>query len=296
MMVRLTAGRLSLELAPEAGGCVSAARLRFGDRKFDLLRRLATPSNSAPDALRAGMFPMVPFANCIRNNCFAFDGRLWRVKPNMAEARLNFHGSGWRSAWRVASVDARSAELVLDDSGVDDVYRYDAIQRFRLELDAIAVETELVNRGGVRMPFTFGQHPWFPVHAGALVRFTALSLWLCDVDGQAESHGPIPLDADYETPRAVPSGYRNVCYAGWDGRAEIAWPDDGVAISMVADPVFGHLMLHAPADGEPVFCLEPQTAPPCAFDELESGPAAGVHVLQPGDRVSGNIRFVIRNG
>jgi len=295
MMLRLAAGRLSLELTPEAGGCVSALRLRFGDREFDLLRPLATPPGSPPDALRAGMFPMAPFANCIRDNRFAFDGRDWIVKPNMADARLNFHASGWRSAWRVASADAESAELVLDDGRVDDVYRYDAIQRFRLEPDGIAVETRIVNRGGVRMPFTFGQHPWFPIHAGALVRFAATSLWLCDADGQAESHGPIPPEVDYATPRPPPSGYRNVCYAGWDGRADIAWPGDGVAISMVADPFFGHLMLHAPADGEPVFCLEPQTAPPCAFDGLESDLGAGVHVLEPGDRVSGGIRFVIRD-
>ncbi len=54
-------------------------------------------------------------------------------------------------------------------------------------------------------------------------------------------------------------------------------------------------MLHAPAGGEPVFCLEPQTAPPCAFDDLEAGPAAGVHILEPDDRVSGRIRFVVHN-
>ena len=213
----------------------------------------------------------------------------------MAEARLNFHGSGWRSAWRVASVDARSAELVLDDSGVDDVYRYDAIQRFRLESGR--------DRGRDRARQSRRRSHALYVRAASLVSGPCrrACLFHCVVPlalrrgRPGRDHGPIPLDADYETPRAVPSGYRNVCYAGWDGRAEIAWPDDGVAISMVADPVFGHLMLHAPADGEPVFCLEPQTAPPCAFDELESGPAAGVHVLQPGDRVSGNIRFVIRN-
>jgi aldose 1-epimerase len=295
MILRLTAGRLTLELAPEVGGCVSAARLRLGGRDFDLLRPLATPPGLLPDALRAGMFPMAPFVNCIRDNRFAFDGRVWRVRPNMPGARLNFHGSGWRSAWRIGSADERNAEIVLDDGRVDDVYRYAATQRFRLEPDGISVETELVNRGCGRMPFTFGQHPWFQVHAGAVVRFAALSLWVCDSDGQTERHEPIPPEANYAMPRAPPVSYRNVCYAGWDGRADIAWPDAGVALLMIADPVFGHLMLHAPAGGEPVFCLEPQTAPPCAFDDLETGPAAGVHILEPGDRVSGRIRFVVHD-
>lgn len=260
-----------------------------------LVRPLARTPGSSPDALFAGMFPMAPFANCIRDNRFAFGGRVWSVKANMAGARLNFHGSAWRSAWRVAAADAQSAELTLDDGRVDEVYRYAATQRFGLEPDEIAVETELVNRGDARMPFTFGQHPWFPVHAGALVRFAASSLWLCDADGQAERQVPIPPEADYATPRPPSSGYRNVCYAGWDGQVDIAWPSDGVTISMVADSILGNLMLHAPADGEPVFCLEPQTAAPCAFDGLESSPAPGVHILEPGGRVSGRVLFVIHN-
>ena len=64
--------------------------------------------------------------------------------------------------------------------------------------------------------------------------------------------------------------YRNVCYAGWDGRADIAWPGAGVALSHDCGPCL------PPSDasragGEPVFCLEPQTAAPCAFDGLEAG-------------------------
>ena len=59
-----------------------------------LVRPLARTPGSSPDALFAGMFPVAPFANCIRDNRFAFGGRVWSVKANMAGARLNFHGSG----------------------------------------------------------------------------------------------------------------------------------------------------------------------------------------------------------
>jgi aldose 1-epimerase len=83
--------------------------------------------------------------------------------------------------------------------------------------------------------------------------------------------------------RPPPAGYCNVCYAGWDGSAEIAWPRDGVHLSITADAVFRHLMVHAPADGAPVFCLEPQTAAPCAFDDLEAESLPdGVHIVDLG--------------
>jgi aldose 1-epimerase len=296
MALRLTAGRLCLELRPEIGGCVSAAQLRLGARDFDLMRPLDGRPSSPPDALRAAMFSMAPFANCIRDNRFVFDGRSYFVSPNMAGSRLNFHGSGWRSAWRVASVDSRSAEIVLKDGRVDDVYCYAAAQRFRMNASGITVETEIANRGERRMPFSFGQHPWFPTHSGALARFTASSLWLCDAEGQAKEQVSISRESDYSAPRPPPGGYHNVCYAGWDGRADIEWPRENVRLSITADPVFSHLMLHAPADGEPIFCLEPQTAAPCSFDGLNAEPhPAGVHILEPGGRVSGVLRFDVHH-
>jgi aldose 1-epimerase len=290
--LRLTAGRLSLELRPEIGGCVSSARLHLGARDFDLMRPL--PHDAPADALHAGMFVMAPFANCIRDNRFICDGKTYCVLPNLRDSRLNFHGSGWRSSWRVTSADSQSAEMVLGDGRVDDVYRYAAVQRFRIDGREIAVETEVTNRGDNRMPFSFGQHPWFPTHSGVLVRFAATHLWLCDADGQAKDRVPITAESDYSTPRPPPEVYHNVCYAAWDGRAEIEWPHEKVRLSISADAVFGNLMLHAPADGQPVFCLEPQTAAPCAFEELDAEPPpTGVYLLEPGDRISGTVRFEV---
>jgi aldose 1-epimerase len=291
MALLLRADAVSLELRPDIGGCIGAFRIERRGGPFDLMRPFGRSPGELSDALYSGMFPMLPFANCIRDNCFTFEGRRYKVASNMAGARLNFHGSGWQSPWRVTSVSEAAAVLVLDEGRVDEAYCFSAVQRFGIDRAGLTVETTLTNRADRRMPFSFGQHPWFPTHGGALMRFAVTGMWLSDREGQTERFVPVTAEADYATPRSPPSAYRNVCYAGWDGRAEIVWPDAGLGLSLTADPVFRHLMFHVPRN-QPVFCVEPQSNAPCAFDGLDLGSVApGVHILEPGESVSGTLRF-----
>lgn len=296
-MLTLRAGRLSLELSPALGGSVSSFRLAAPSGPFDLMRPMTVPAGAAPHALHSGMFPMLPFANCIRDNAFTFDDRPFAVGPNMVGVRLNYHGSGWQLPWQVATAGPDRAELVLDDVVVDAAYRYAAAQRFRLTADALHVETEVTNRADIPMPFSFGQHPWFLQHGGAEVSFAATGLWFEDSAGHAERLVPITTDRDYSHGRRPPPSYQNNCYAGWSGTAAIAWKQRDIGLTIEAGPEFGHLMFHVPAHSPRVFCLEPQSNAPCAFDGLEQGLVApGVHILRPGQSVRGTLRFVVSSG
>lgn len=289
----LAAGSLRLDISPGHGGAVAAFRLATPAGPLDLFR-------PAPDgelgALFSACFPMVPFANCIRDNRFAFGGRAYEVPPNMPGNRLNFHGSGWQSAWTIAASGPTSAELLLAEGIVGEAYRYASVQRFELAPDGLAITTTLTNRGDLAMPFSFGQHPWFPRHGDARLRFTASRRWRADAEGQAVALVPVADDANYADWREPPRAYRNDCYAGWSGCAEIDWPDAGVGMIVEADRIFGHLMLHIPRHDPEVFCLEPQTNAPCAFDGLEKGETSpGVIVLGSGESVSGAMRFRVRS-
>src|SRR5271166_1688437 len=99
MALLLRVDAVSLELRPEIGGCIGAFRIERRGGSFDLMRPFGRSPGELSDALYSAMFPMLPFANCIRDNCFTFEGRRYEVASNMAGARLNFHGSGWRSPW-----------------------------------------------------------------------------------------------------------------------------------------------------------------------------------------------------
>jgi aldose 1-epimerase len=257
------------------------------------------PPGRVADALYAGLFPMVPFANCIRDNRFEFAGKTYEVKPNMAGVRLNYHGPGWQLPWQVASQGPAAAELGLSDVEVAPGYRFSARQEFQLDAAGLHVTITVTNRSADPMPFSFGQHPWFVRHDRALFRFLAAGYWSEDANGHAQALQELTPKRDFSNWREPPRDYQNVCFTGWSGEAEICWPGHGVGLRISADPVFRHLMFHVPDDNEHdnenVFCLEPQTSAPCGFDGLNEGKAAaGVHILAPDDSVSGSVLYAMR--
>ncbi|MCR8726381.1 aldose 1-epimerase [Frigidibacter sp. ROC022] len=290
MRPELRRGALRLTLAPEAGGAVAGFWLDRPEGPLALMRPLPA---GAGDALHSGMFPMLPFANCIRDNRFSFGGRDWQVAPNMDGARLNFHGSGWRLPWQVAETGAARAVLTLDAD--DGIWRYHAAQSFALQDDGLIAALTVTNRGTAPMPFGFGLHPWFPRHGPASVAFDATGQWSLTPEGEAVALGPVPAGMDYRQPAPLPRRNLNTCYAGWSGSSRIVWQDEGIALHLCADPVMGHLMVHVPAHDLETFCLEPQSNPPCGFDGLEDGrPGPGIHVLGPGESLSGQVAFRLR--
>jgi aldose 1-epimerase len=192
----------------------------------------------------------------------------------------------------VAQASEAAARLVLDHKGgADDPYSYRASQVFSLSPDGLAVTMTVENSGARRMPFGFGHHPWFEREAGVTLAFRARHFWLEAPDGVAGDRIGLPPELDFAGAAPLPRGWRNNCYGGWDGHAEIRFPARGLGLRLTADPVFSHLMLYAdPA--KPFFCLEPQTNAACAFNKAEQDEEGlGILVLAPGESASGTIRF-----
>lgn len=290
--IRLTAGPLLLELAPELGGAVAA----FEHEGRALMRPLRAPPGTAPHALYSGMFPMLPFANSLRDNSFELDGRTYSVQPNMAGSRLNYHGSGWQKPWRVGTSDSNSCTLVLDPLEEAPGYAFSGEQRFTLSPDRLAVAVSVTNRSVRRMPFGLGLHPWFPRHGDARVTFSAEAVLGEDADSNALGLIPIPAAQDFHSGLEPPRAFQNRCYAGWEGRARIDWAGLGLALTIEADRVFENLMFHVPGHDLDTFCLEPQTNRTSAFDGLDGpNPRSGVYLLKPGETLAGEVAFTVVN-
>jgi aldose 1-epimerase len=289
-MGEISSGSLRLGLAPELGGSVAFFR-RGG---IDLLRPLSDDDRAARRVVGAAMFPMAPYANRIAGNEFTFDGRTYRFAANNPPEKFNVHGTAWHLPWRETIVAPDEAVLTLEHLPRDEPYRYAASQRFALDADTLTVTTTIENRGPRRMPFGFGQHPWFIREPDVMVQFDAGGLWIEGWDNTASERIATPPEFSFASTRRLPKARRNNCYGLWDRRVDIAWPSRGVALHMEADPVFRHLMFYAdPA--QPFFCIEPQTNATCAFNLAEEpGYDLGIVVLEPGGSVSGAIRFVSR--
>ncbi|MCX5494069.1 aldose 1-epimerase [Kaistia dalseonensis] len=289
-LIGIRSGAISAEIVPEIGGGLASFRFDMDGQSVDLMRPLSADLASRRNPVDTAMFPMMPYANRIADNRFVFEGREYLFTANNPPERFNVHGTAWHRAWTVESQGADQVRLTLS---VEDpaLYSYDAAEDFVLDQTGLAVTTSVTNRGAVAMPFGFGQHPWFPRDPDTRLTFAASHFWLDGPDGVASDRITVPPELDFSAGARLPEGWRNNCYSGWSGDAEIRFPKRGCGLRMRADPVFGHLMFYADPRRS-FFCLEPQSNSSGAFDRLAGDRTGlGIIVLQPGETASGTIRF-----
>jgi aldose 1-epimerase len=292
-LLTLTAGDLVLDLASEIGGSVASFRMRRPDGLVNLMRSMPEKALADRNAGGASMFPMVPFANRIIGNRFDFEGRTYQLQPNVPGEPFAIHGTGWQSQWTVGAANETSAELHLEHLTSDEPYSYSAFQRFHLHPDHLTVTTGVTNYGNRAMPFGFGQHPGWDRQAGVTLRFRSTHYWLGGSDRVATERIATPPELDFSAARHLPPAWRDNCYGGWDGCAEITFPQSGIGIRIEAAPLFQHLMLYCdPA--KPFFCVEPQTHAAGAWNRIVENDQSnlGLIVLKPGESAEAEMSFI----
>lgn len=284
-MIRLSAADLELVLEPDLGGAV----LAFRAAGVDLLR--PTPAG-ADEVLQAACFPLVPYANRIRDGQFSAAGRAVQLHPNLAGERHPLHGEGWRGAWQVERAGTDSAVLEFSPNQSEWPWAYRARQAVRLDPGGLSMTLEVTNLSDETGPFGLGFHPYFP-HAGE-ARLTADTdgVWLTDAD-----HLPVrwaagqPLGA-WRTGAPV-RGERLVdhCHTGWRGPARIDLGPGRPSLALSGSPALGWLQIYAPPD-QAFFCVEPVSHAPDALNMAD--PAAnGMHSLRPGETLTAEMRLQV---
>lgn len=292
--ITISAGLLLAEIVPGLGGSLARLALRRDDGStVELMRPLSAEAAAAGDVLGTAMFPMLPYANLIENNAFTFGGRRYAFTPNFPPMRDTTHGSGWISRWTTLSATASRLQIELRDDTVGAPYQFLARQAFVVTPEGLVATMTIINLGPRAMPFGFGLHPWFVRTEGTTLRFAARSVWLEGYDGVPTEAIAVPPELAFAQPTRLPAARRNLCYAGWDGRAEIIWPEWRQGLRIEAEPPFRHLMLYTPK-GAPHFCVEPQTNAAGAFNRLDGEDPAtlGIIVLKPGETTSATVRFL----
>jgi aldose 1-epimerase len=291
-VITLAAGDLTVGLAPEIGGCITSFQMRHANGIRNLLRSMSEEAKANRSVEDAAMFVMMPYANRIADNHFEFKGRDYRFGPNVADELFNIHGSGWQSEWIVKLANTVSAEMSLDYLAPDEPYSYSALQRFDLSQDGLTVKIAMTNRGNNTMPFGFGFHPFWDRRDDVTLQFRSTHFWLEGPQSIATDRIATPDELDFSQARLLPKGWRNNCYAGWEGIAEIMFPDSGFGLRIEADPPFRYLMFYSDPNKK-YFCLEPQTHVVGAFNRIgrQSDSDLGVFFLEPGQTVEGKISF-----
>lgn len=292
-LVTIRAGSLRLDLCPRVGGAITALT-RDG---VDVLRPLPPNVIEQRNARLLACFPLLPYSNRIAWGRFRWNGTEYQLDHNFPDHPHTMHGVGWQQPWQVAEQAGDRVRLALDyDPAEAGLYtwpfRLHAEAEYALDPDGLRVTLSVRNDDHVAWPAGLGLHPYYPRTADMQVFFRAEAVWTRTPDSLPVAPEPIPPAWRFDPPRAPDGPMLDNCFRGWDGRARLAWPSLGHAVTVEADPQFGHLVVYAP-DELPVIALEPATNMPDAINRMEAVPGNGLRLLQPGETLSGTVRLGI---
>jgi aldose 1-epimerase len=245
-MIELRAGPAVCTVSPDDGGRV--ATLAVGG--VDLI---VGPDPSLP-ATGWGSYPMVPWAGRVRRGRFSFDGVDHQLPINFEPHAI--HGTGFEQAWQVVGRDDRSVTMTCR---LEWVLGGESEQRIELTDDSLTCV--LIVRAGERaMPATIGWHPWFVKPERVDLQFERMFVRDDDyiTDGRTVPPPPPPWDDCFAGLLATPRL--------WIGGVEVAITSDCDHWVVYDLPAYAT-------------CVEPQTAPPDAFN------IGGATWLEPGQEL-----------
>lgn len=278
---------LSAEILPEVGGGLARLDAIGALAPVPVLRPFAY-SGSVPRPNQLACFPLVPWSNRLAGG-FECDGHSYSIAPNREGDRYPIHGEGWLLPWRVEEQTATRLSLLLDRTG-GTPFSYLARMEYALRGASLEVSLEVTNTGVRALPFGLGLHPWMPRSAGVTMRARASEVWLSGADRMPADCVPIPEAWRFDQPRALPATLVDNVFAGWDGSADIAWPDRGIALRIEADAAY--YIMYVPEGGD-FFCFEPVDHLINAHN-MPGGPESnGLTMLAPQMRLRRHFKFIV---
>ena len=282
-MIDLHAGDLRLTLDPETGGAIAALTFRGAE----LLRPVADPRLAAQNGRAVAGYPLIPYANRIADGRFTFGGQTWQLARNFGDSPHTIHGNGWMRPWTVAHASAREACLTLDHTPPHDPadqwpFAYHAELLFTLHDDHLDVSLSVQNRDTRPWPAGLGLHPYVARTPLTTLRFDADTLWTTNSRGLPACRVAVEGAAEFADGRLLGAAEIDCCYAGWDGTATIAMPEQGAALVLSSGPPMDHLQVYTPA-GRDFLGLEPVSNMPDAINRLDSVADQGLQVLAAGE-------------
>jgi aldose 1-epimerase len=287
-ILRLTAGRLRLELNPSIGGAISAFEWIDGDASRPILRKCHSPLEKVLDA---PSFPLVPYVNRIRDGRFAFRGREVRLAPNMASDPSPLHGQGWLNPWQVDQASEHRASLSFRHEPGEWPWAYEARQDFALDEGGLTVTLTCRNTGAGPMPCGLGQHPYFPCGPGTRLDTKVTHVWTIDDKvlpvEKVAAEGRFDLHDRLVCGQGLDHGF-----GGWGGEARMSDPEWPYEL-LLSSPDARFFQLYSPATGG-IFVAEPVTHANAALNAPEEEWAElGLRVLDPGEQMALTMRLEV---
>lgn len=292
-MLELTKGRQRLTLLPEIGGAIRQWQVDG----HDVFLPVTTPELGAQHGEAVGAYPMLPYVNRLADGSFSFAGHEYHLTPNMTGCPHPIHGNAWENAWDVLHKSATHAILAFDHTpdsaeGKNNPhwpFSYRAVLSYALKDERLEVTMVVENRDTVEQPVGFGFHPFLSAGEDAHLTFHARQVWKTDPQGLPIEAVPCEGEWSFQKPTPIYNRALDHGFSGFGGYAELQQRGLAPSVRIEADFIFSHLTVFTAEKGGFV-AIEPATSMTDALNRPEVA-GRGVHVLKPGQRIGGTVRF-----
>lgn len=287
---RLEAGSYALELAPAFGGRIVS--FRKGCR--DILRPTSPETIANPKVYEFSGFPLMPYSGPLFGPGFTFDGVNHHLDRTVREEPTATHGDAWISSFEILEAGSSFAYMSFEHTPDAGTFPFHWRGGLRFELDpadGLRVHMRLTSQDFRSMPAGLGFHPYFPKTQGTRLQFDAVGVWPADSpEVVGTGCGPLAEGLSFCDGPDVSEMVVDRLYEGWDGRAELIYPDGGRTI-ITADGALDKMQVYSAWD-YPYVCVEPVSNANDGFNRMSHGvPCHGVRVLDPGRSIEGSFRI-----
>lgn len=267
-MLTLSAADWHATLLPDQGA--TFARLAHAGREL----LVPIPPGAPAIGPFRGAFLMAPWTNRLDGGRIAVGGVEHRMTINRPQEGTALHGLFRDLPFRVEHAAADHAILVCDLDHPP--FRCVLRMEVRLAEAGLALRLALTNTGEVATPLGLGWHPFFARPAGTHLRLAAGTVF-----GRDARNLPVAPRPGTGIDSAALDGL-DTHFAGWDGVAEITYPD-GATLRLDADGAWrGNVQVFAPKDAG-ILCVEPVSHAPDAANRAEAAAFGAMHVVAPRD-------------
>lgn len=300
-LLTISSSKLEVAVSPEVGGSIYSMRYRLrGDEEkwVDIMRPTPPEALENSNAGAFASFHMIPFSNRIANAQLKYNGNTYHLIPNTADGHA-IHGDVRSRPWEILAAESREVELAFDSRNFSDInwpFPFSSRIKFTVMENTFIMSMELTNEGTETCPAGMGTHPYFsrhltPADDQVLLQLPLKGLYPGDGTIPTGTWTEIPEELDFSVEKELGTELHidNV-YRAKPGSALIKWPGTGVKSTMIADPIFEHIVFYCPVSNPEYFAIEPVINCNNGFNMAADGiPDTGTIYLEPGETIKGNI-------
>ena len=161
---------------------------------------------------------------------------------------------------------------------------------YHLTPATVAVTIAVTNRHDAAAPAGIGLHPYFAKEHDPSLQFNADGAWENGANSLPSHHMEVPPAWQHSEPRKIATSQLDNCFTGWDRSATIlAGP---ASLHIEAGEPFRQAHVFTPSWAD-FFCVEPVSHVPDAINRPGLPAEQAMHVLLPGETLSGSIYLTL---